>query len=77
MLPNSEIGSTRKSYNPCPGIVSNIPSNNNYNGGFASDLMVEDLLLAFGILFSLIFKISLYRFFSGSSKRDSRCYFIN
>lgn len=33
-------------YNPCPGIIEGIPSSNNYQGGFASQLMVKDLGLA-------------------------------
>lgn len=28
-------------YNPCPGIIEGIPSSNNYQGGFASQLMVK------------------------------------
>ena len=33
-------------YNPCPGIIEGIPSSNNYQGGFASQLMVKVGLLA-------------------------------
>jgi len=33
-------------YNPCPGVIEGIPSSNNYQGGFASQLMVKDLGLA-------------------------------
>jgi len=33
-------------YNPCPGIIEGIPSSNNYQGGFASQLMAKDLGLA-------------------------------
>lgn len=33
-------------YNPCPGIIDGIPSSNNYQAGFASQLMVKDLGLA-------------------------------
>ncbi|KAM7436918.1 hypothetical protein ABFA07_013355 [Porites harrisoni] len=33
-------------YNPCPGIIEGIPSSNNYQGGFASQLMTKDLGLA-------------------------------
>lgn len=35
-----------QTYNPCPGVVANVPSSNEYNGGFASELMTKDLLLA-------------------------------
>ena len=28
-------------YNPCPGIIEGIPSSNNYQGGFASQLMTK------------------------------------
>lgn len=35
-----------QTYNPCPGIIDGIPSSNNYNGGFAVDLMLKDLGLA-------------------------------
>ena len=28
-------------YNPCPGIIEGIPSSNNYQGGFASQLMAK------------------------------------
>jgi 3-hydroxyisobutyrate dehydrogenase len=34
------------SYNPCPGILENVPSARGYNGGFATDLMLKDLGLA-------------------------------
>ena len=36
-------------YNPCPAIIEGIPSSNNYQGGFASQLMTKvsrDLLLS-------------------------------
>lgn len=33
-------------YNPCPDVMENVPSSNNYNGGFMTDLMVKDLGLA-------------------------------
>ncbi|CAF1187310.1 unnamed protein product [Adineta steineri] len=47
-LINSSTGQcwSSQSYNPCPGIIPNIPSNNNYQGGFASELMTKDLLIA-------------------------------
>jgi 3-hydroxyisobutyrate dehydrogenase len=28
-------------YNPCPGVVMGIPSANNYQGGFGSELMAK------------------------------------
>lgn len=37
-----------QTYNPCPGVVPTAPSTNQYNGGFASELMTKDLLLALG-----------------------------
>jgi 3-hydroxyisobutyrate dehydrogenase len=33
-------------YNPCPGVMENVPSSNNYQGGFMVDLMAKDLGLA-------------------------------
>ncbi len=33
-------------YNPCPGVMENVPSSNGYQGGFMVDLMVKDLGLA-------------------------------
>ena len=33
-------------YNPCPGVMENVPASNNYQGGFMTDLMVKDLGLA-------------------------------
>ena len=33
-------------YNPCPGIMENVPSSKNYEGGFAVQLMLKDLSLA-------------------------------
>mmetsp|Transcript_209 Transcript_209/g.363 ORF Transcript_209/g.363 Transcript_209/m.363 type:complete len:328 (-) Transcript_209:36-1019(-) len=33
-------------YNPCPGVMENVPSSNNYEGGFGSDLMLKDIGLA-------------------------------
>ncbi|XP_051153231.1 3-hydroxyisobutyrate dehydrogenase, mitochondrial [Leptopilina boulardi] len=33
-------------YNPVPGLIPNVPSSNNYQGGFGSALMVKDLGLA-------------------------------
>eukprot|EP00118_Oscarella_pearsei_P007629 m.37966 g.37966 ORF g.37966 m.37966 type:complete len:316 (+) comp32487_c0_seq5:58-1005(+) len=33
-------------YNPVPGVLDGVPSSNNYQGGFASKLMLKDLGLA-------------------------------
>ncbi len=33
-------------YNPVPGVMENVPSSRNYNGGFAVPLMAKDLNLA-------------------------------
>lgn len=33
-------------YNPCPDVMEGVPSSNNYQGGFMTDLMVKDLGLA-------------------------------
>lgn len=33
-------------YNPVPGVLPNVPSSNNYQGGFGSALMLKDLGLA-------------------------------
>jgi len=33
-------------YNPCPEVMDNVPSSNNYEGGFMTDLMAKDLGLA-------------------------------
>jgi 3-hydroxyisobutyrate dehydrogenase len=33
-------------YNPVPGVVENVPSSNNYQGGFGTALMTKDLGLA-------------------------------
>ena len=33
-------------YNPRPGILENVPSNNNYEGGFAVGLIKKDMVLA-------------------------------
>jgi len=47
-LINSSSGQcwSSQTYNPCPGVVATAPSHNDYNGGFASELMTKDLLLA-------------------------------
>ena len=33
-------------YNPCPGVMPNVPSSNGYKGGFKTSLMIKDLNLA-------------------------------
>mmetsp|Transcript_30193 Transcript_30193/g.42104 ORF Transcript_30193/g.42104 Transcript_30193/m.42104 type:complete len:118 (-) Transcript_30193:89-442(-) len=33
-------------YNPCPGVLENVPSSKGYAGGFGVDLMKKDLSLA-------------------------------
>jgi 3-hydroxyisobutyrate dehydrogenase len=33
-------------YNPVPGVMENVPSSRNYEGGFASALMAKDVALA-------------------------------
>eukprot|EP00292_Cryptomonas_paramecium_P011591 CAMPEP_0113728100 /NCGR_PEP_ID=MMETSP0038_2-20120614/41654_1 /TAXON_ID=2898 /ORGANISM="Cryptomonas paramecium" /LENGTH=312 /DNA_ID=CAMNT_0000659489 /DNA_START=22 /DNA_END=960 /DNA_ORIENTATION=- /assembly_acc=CAM_ASM_000170 len=33
-------------YNPCPGVLENVPAGRGYSGGFATDLMLKDLSLA-------------------------------
>ena len=33
-------------YNPCPGVMENVPASRGYNGGFGVDLMLKDLGLA-------------------------------
>jgi len=37
---------TSDTYNPVPGVLPNVPSSNDYKGGFAVDLMAKDLGLA-------------------------------
>ena len=37
---------TLEKYNPCPDIMENVPSSNDYQGGFMVDLMAKDLGLA-------------------------------
>ena len=36
-------------YNPFPGVMPNVPSSNNYQGGFAVDVMYKDLGLAMDV----------------------------
>jgi len=33
-------------YNPCPGVMPNVPASRKYAGGFSTDLMLKDLSLA-------------------------------
>jgi len=33
-------------YNPCPGVMSNVPASRGYTGGFGTSLMAKDLGLA-------------------------------
>lgn len=33
-------------YNPCPGVMENVPSSRGYSGGFGVDLMLKDIGLA-------------------------------
>ena len=35
-----------QTYNPCPGVMDNVPSARGYQGGFATNLMLKDLRLA-------------------------------
>lgn len=37
---------TLEKYNPCPGVMENVPSSKGYQGGFMVDLMVKDLGLS-------------------------------
>jgi 3-hydroxyisobutyrate dehydrogenase len=37
---------TLQTYNPCPGVMQNVPASNHYKGGFMVDLMNKDLALA-------------------------------
>ncbi len=37
---------TLELYNPCPGVMENVPSSRGYAGGFGVDLMLKDLGLA-------------------------------
>lgn len=36
-------------YNPSPGVMENVPSSKDYEGGFATSLMLKDLKLALGV----------------------------
>lgn len=33
-------------YNPAPGVMENVPSSKEYDGGFAVELMLKDLRIA-------------------------------
>jgi len=46
MLQSSGRNWTLEVYNPCPGVMDNVPSSNGYQGGFLVDLMSKDLGLA-------------------------------
>ena len=46
MLQSSGRNWTLELYNPCPDVLENVPSSNDYNGGFMVDLMKKDLGLA-------------------------------
>jgi len=46
MLKSSGRNWTLEVYNPCPGVMENVPSSNDYQGGFMVDLMAKDLGLA-------------------------------
>lgn len=46
MLQSSGRNWTLEVYNPCPNVMENVPSSNDYQGGFMVDLMAKDLGLA-------------------------------
>lgn len=46
MLKSSGRNWTLELYNPCPDVLPNVPSSNQYQGGFMVDLMAKDLGLA-------------------------------
>jgi 3-hydroxyisobutyrate dehydrogenase len=46
MLQSSGRNWTLELYNPCPDVMPNVPSSNQYQGGFLVDLMNKDLALA-------------------------------
>lgn len=46
MLQSSGCNWTLQKYNPCPGVMDNVPSSNDYQGGFMVKLMNKDLTLA-------------------------------
>lgn len=46
MLQSSGCNWTLQKYNPCPDVMENVPSSNDYQGGFMVKLMNKDLSLA-------------------------------
>lgn len=43
-------------YNPCPGVLENVPSSNNYQGGFGTALMTKvEILLSLIRQYSFIY----------------------
>lgn len=46
MLQSSGRNWALELYNPCPGVMENVPASNGYQGGFMSQLMAKDLGLA-------------------------------
>ncbi|WP_375749313.1 3-hydroxyisobutyrate dehydrogenase [Vibrio sp. HN007] len=46
MLQSSGRNWALELYNPCPGVMDNVPSSNGYQGGFMSQLMAKDLGIA-------------------------------
>lgn len=46
MLQSSGCNWTLQKYNPCPGVMDNVPSSHDYQGGFMVKLMNKDLTLA-------------------------------
>lgn len=46
MLQSSGCNWTLQKYNPCPDVLDNVPSSNQYQGGFMVKLMNKDLSLA-------------------------------
>lgn len=46
MLASSGSNWSLQKYNPCPGLMSSVPSSHNYEGGFSVQLMLKDLNLA-------------------------------
>jgi hypothetical protein len=77
-LINSSTGQcwSSQTYNPCPGVVANVPSSNDYNGGFASELMIKDLSLALGNT-PFFFLLNMIDLFSRGRKRSPSIYSIN
>lgn len=46
MLQSSGSNWCLEKYNPCPGVMENVPASNGYQGGFMVELMKKDLALA-------------------------------